>query len=673
MIALWCLSLHSATAQDICVKARQVLEKINILHVQPRTVNDSLSADIFSEFFRTLDPGFNFFISKDTGALVKYKYQLDDGNQTVCSFIDAAKPHFKRRITWYRNFIDSVLSRPMDLSKPEIGPPVIETASGISKTNRELKSRLLKELKLKVLLAVYRHAAADSNIRLRADAFNKAEPAARQRVRKNELLEIEKLLADEKAFITKVHNSYLKSIPRVFDPHSAFFTKEEMNEFDESLNPSALSFGIKLGESPMGEVTVSNIVPGSPAWNSNQVHKDDVLVGIRWNPSGEYIDLVDLDHEVIEGILNKQGEMSADITIRKTTGEVRVVKLVKEKLENEENIVSGFVLRGKGSKRAIGYISLPGFFSDANPEANGCAVEVTKEIIKLKGESIEGLILDLRFNGGGLLFEAIELAGLFIDIGPVGIVEAVGEAPATIKDANRGLIYDGPLVVMVNGASASASEVVAAALQDHHRAVIAGSPTYGKASGQDVVPLVESNPDEGFLKVTEMRLYRINGQSHQSKGVSPDFPINDLSTVVYRREEQSEYSLPPLSTNKKTYYTPLPSSFDDALKYTIKNGPVAESFAQVKAMQDVLSANVPLERQAFINFMTKLEGISKKLALGTGQQGLYSVSNNKYDATMLQLDSYHTEMNKEIIGQVTSSIYIQEVYRLLDNIITKKK
>ncbi|MEI9919181.1 MAG: S41 family peptidase [Bacteroidota bacterium] len=663
----------NSVAQDACVKARKLLEKINSIHIEPRNVNDSLSADIFSEFFQILDNDGTLFVSKDTGNLVSYRNKLD-GNEPVCSFLTASRSLYKKKLEWYRKFTDSVLAKPLDLTKTEVGPPVLDNSHDIAKTTKELKAKIIKDLKVSVLLAVYRRAAADSTILTDANAFAKAEAIARQRVKKNELSELEKFLKDDKALTSDVEDSYLKAIPAVFDPHSTFFSKEEMDEFNEGLNPSALSFGIKLTQSAMGEVSISQVVPGSPAWTSNQVNKGDVLIGLQWKPSDEYVDLADLDIESIGDIIDKPGETQAEFTIRKATGETRKVKLVKAKIENEENIVSGFVLKGKGSKRSIGYISLPGFFTAEDQEMSGCAAAVTKEIIKLKGESIEGLILDLRFNGGGSLFEAVELAGLFIDVGPVGVVELRGHAPETLKDMNRGLVYDGPLVIMVNGASASASEVVSAALQDYDRAIIAGSVTFGKATGQSLMALNEKDSTQGFLKVTQMRIYRIDGTSHQGSGVSPDFPIRDLSSVIYLREGNMPHALQPRAIKKKTYYTRWSKSFsDEVVKYWLNADTKATTSDNLSNLGKIFQENIPLERKAFVAFMKNMESISRRVGQGVGSSGIYTVSNSRFDQTVLKDDSYHAEINKEILSQVSSSIYIQDAYRLLDNLITGKK
>lgn len=665
-----CLALSvNSYSQDACVKARSILEKMNKLHIQPRNVNDSLSADIFSEFFQTLDPFGDLLISKDTGTLVRHRYKLDDGNESVCAFLRDATSMYHKKLEWYRTFTDSLLAHPFDFKNKEIGPTAVESQQAFCKTNAELRVRVRNDIKLSVLLAIYRHAVADSSVLTNINAFNKEEIAARQRVKKIEFVDIDKLLKDPKLLTAEVEDAYLKAIPAVFDPHSTFFGEKELKEFNEDLNPNELSFGIKVDETPMGEVRISQVVPGSPAWNSNQINKDDILIGIRWRTTNEYVDLVDLDAELIEKTLDG-GEASAEVTIRKSTGETRTVKLVKEKLENEENIVSGFVLKGKDSKRTLGYISLPGFFTDVNPELNGCAVAVTKEIIKLKGESIEGLILDLRFNGGGSFYEAIELAGLFIDVGPVGVVEKTGEAPIVIKDANRGLVYDGPLLILVNGASASASEVVSAALQDHRRAIIAGSTTYGKATGQTIVPLDDKNHSLGFLKITELRIYRITGQSHQAKGVVPDYPIKDLSSVLFDREEDNPHAMKPRTTNKKTYYTQWPDYFSKAVA-VMNETRAKDNTGSFDKLQEIFTSGVPLERQSFIAYMKDLESMLKKISAGS-ETNTYTVSNSKYDETTLKHDVYHQEMNNQILKQVGSSVHIQEAYRLLDKVISKK-
>ena len=211
---------------------------------------------------------------------------------------------------------------------------------------------------------------------------------------------------------------------------------------------------------------------------------------------------------------------------------------------------------------------MPGFYTDWESDyAKGCANDMAKELIKLKQEKVDGIIIDLRNNGGGSMKEAIELSGIFINAGPVAISVDNNRQPLVHKDPNMGAIYDGPLLVMVNGFSASASELLAASLQDYHRAIIVGSPTFGKASGQGVYPLIDKSyaynrshkaTQFGFTKVTTFKFYRITGASHQQKGIIPHIMLPDLFYKTASDEASLPYALPEDSVVKKTYYKALP-------------------------------------------------------------------------------------------------------------------
>ena len=253
------------------------------------------------------------------------------------------------------------------------------------------------------------------------------------------------------------------------------------------------------------------------------------------------------------------------------------VTLQREKsmLSDDNSKVRSFILKGD---HRIGFISLPAFYTDWNGEeggSNGCADDVAKEIIKLKKENIEGLILDLRYNGGGSMLEAIALAGIFIDSGPVGMTRDKEGKIYTMKDVNRGSVYDGPLILLINGFTASASEMLAGTLQDYHRALIVGSPSFGKATAQVVLPLDtlfdEKHMDrmktaDNFIKITIERLFRVNGTSAQQTGVIPDIFLDDFSETQSEREKSLPFSLVNISIDANKYYHPYPALPVDPLK-----------------------------------------------------------------------------------------------------------
>jgi carboxyl-terminal processing protease len=263
------------------------------------------------------------------------------------------------------------------------------------------------------------------------------------------------------------------------------------------------------------------------------------------------------------------------LTVRKADGQIRKVELRKESMQvDDDEHIKSFVLRN--NNQAIGYISLPAFYTDwetGSESAKGCANDLAKEILRLRKENISGLIFDLRYNGGGSMQEAVDLSGLFIDAGPVAQLNTEPGKMVTLKDVNRGTVYDGPLLILVNGVSASASELVTGTLQDYHRAVIMGSVSYGKATGQVILPLDTvirkdlkplNKQDDAFCKITVEKLYRVTGASIQAKGVMPDILLPDITSIMPKEaDEQTVLKPQPVDANK--FYTPYPVAGTAAL------------------------------------------------------------------------------------------------------------
>ena len=335
-----------------------------------------------------------------------------------------------------------------------------------------------------------------------------------------------------------VGDEYCKAIALCYDPHTEYFPLTEKEDFESQLGQEQMVFGFTCNEEDDGSLKIENILPGSPAFKSGQINKGDKLLSVQWADK-QPIDVSSGGLKQLYDVLGMSNHDKATLKVKKQDGTERSVVLFKAKSEEtgEENKVKSFLLKGS---RTIGFISLPSFYQDWENEGagiKGCANDVAKEILKLKKENIEGLIIDLRYNGGGSMQEAIELSGIFIDAGPVGQDKGRDAKVYTMKDMNRGTIYDGPLVLMVNGYSASASEMVAGTLQDYHRAVIVGTPTYGKATAQVVLPMdttvdLQKNftniQSDSYLKITVSQLYRVNGTSAQATGVQPDVVLPDI-------------------------------------------------------------------------------------------------------------------------------------------------
>ncbi len=414
------------------------------------------------------------------------------------------------------------------------------------------------------------NVSADSTV-LKTTApadFAVQEIKQRQLIKKQEVSYIKNLLITPQLFIEDLEDEYLNSIAWCYDPHSNYMNMGEKKEFETELSGSEYSVGFDVEENDKGDKTIGYLQPGGSAWRSGNLHKGDVLQKVKINEVEKEVE--DIPAAELKNIIKGNSETDVEVTVKTVTGEQKKVKLSKEKIANEEGIVKSYVLHGS---KNVGYINLPGFYSRENENAkketdltfNGCANDVSKEIVKLKKDTIAGLILDLRFNGGGSMWEAMQLAGIFIDIGPVASVKDRTAKIHFLKDPNRGTIYDGPLLVLINGASASASEFTGAVLQDYNRALIVGGTTYGKGTAQVVMPMdtnsIAFNKEAtDFVKVTVEKFYRVNGSTTQWKGVVPDIILPDLYADDIYKEKANKSALKPDDSKTGMYdaLQPLP-------------------------------------------------------------------------------------------------------------------
>jgi carboxyl-terminal processing protease len=507
----------------------------------------------------------------------------------------------------------------------------------------------------------------------------------RQKVQLIQKRAIKRILEYPSCFESYVASLFFRAYAMSFDPHTVYLSKADRDRFEAALSTENLSFGIDLDEKENGDIEIARITPGGPAWKSNELHKGDILTSLKWQEKDE-IDLAGADIDEVEALLETPGSGKLEITVRKTNGALQTVALIKEKLRADENIVKSFILKGD---KKIGYISLPGFYTEwENASGQGCANDVAKEIVKLKHEGIEGLILDIRFNGGGSLTEGINLAGIFINEGPLCVIHDRGAKPSILKDNNRGTIYDGPLLVMVNGQSASASEILAATLQDYNRAIIVGTPTFGKSTGQIILPLDTShvhpvnrskpNLQAGYAKVTVSKLYRVTGNSAQLKGVKPDVLLPDIYQNFNHREAMYPFALSSDSVARKIYYAALPPLPLQAISQkSIDRIASHPAFATVKKLNETqpkvfnetshtISLDITYLKSralAMYNWYEAIEKVREK------KTEIYTVENTRSDKELLRMDTYGKEINDHTLQSIQHSFYIEESYKIIGDLI----
>jgi len=560
LLALCCIVKFAIAQQPDILKQKAITLKrlLEEKHYQPLIWNDSASIRLYNKWLDLLDEEKLFFTTADIATLEPYKHKLDEEmNGGNWQFFNASTSLFRRRIARADSIIKVVLDKPIDLAVNESLAFPFKTFAA---TDAALIERWRKYCKWQVLRKI-----ADNNDStvLSATALATELKKAVDAQKAQEAKYIDGLLGSSDAiFIKDLQEDYLNSIAWCYDPHSNYMNLSIKDAFDTEMSASEYSVGFDIKENEKGEAEVSFLQPGGSAWRNGLLHKGDVLIAVKVGK--EFRNLAELSDEEIENAFGGTASAETELKVRTVTGETKIVKLKKEKVSSEEEVVKSYVLQGKEN---IGYIKLPGFYSREDESRDdisydGCANDVSKEIVKLKKDSITGLILDLRYNGGGSMWEAIQLAGIFIDIGPVASLKERDGKTMMLKDPNRGSIYDGPLMVLINGRSASASEFLSAALQDYNRAIIVGGTTYGKGTAQSVLPLdtLEPNPNkkyEDFVKVTERKFYRINGSTAQWKGVEPDIALPDIYTGDAFKEKAEISALKPDMT-KVAMYKPLP-------------------------------------------------------------------------------------------------------------------
>jgi carboxyl-terminal processing protease len=383
-----------------------------------------------------------------------------------------------------------------------------------------LKKKILSHIKFDVLQELLYNRSGQDEEQL----INRSTQVALNSMQRS----VTKVLHGADGFENYAGRVFIQSLSLCFDPHSLYFSPVEMQNFVEAISSQGFHFGFRLDEDLKGNVVVAGIVPGSPVWKSGEVFVGDVIDALAWQGKAK-VDALMLGIEEVEAVLMESNHDILELYLRSATGQTKKVLLKKELQENDDNIVRSTMLNGEAK---IGYIALPDFYSNWE-EAGGakCANDVAREILKLKKEGIKGLMLDLRYNGGGSLLEAVAMAGIFIDAGPMGLLkDKLGEV-VTYKDLNRGTVWDGPLLILVNGYSASASEFVAAALQDYNRALIVGSRTFGKGTSQNMFSLeagksavnfsAVGKSKTGYATITTEKAYRITGKTVQYNGITP--------------------------------------------------------------------------------------------------------------------------------------------------------
>lgn len=659
------VTLGTAQSTYNCKKVVQFKQLLDDHHVNPIVWDDAFSEKVVNQLFKLVDPQALFFNKDELQLFVANSKKLDNallvGN---CSCITELTTFYKLALNRAERLIHELEKIPIDFS---VKDTLVYNFRGNSfrTTDAMIQNQWLQRVKLSVLNEL---AASEHNAKL---LESKYKPVADKAYKKyfNVIKRKREVPGGIENFL---FNKLLNAIGKVYDPHTEFYPATEKQSFLDMLSTDQYSFGFILEDDPMGNVVIGRIIPGSSAWGMKNLHEGDVVTAIA-SSHMEKIDASLYTCEELEVVLESISK-EVELSVRKADGEHVTVKLIKQRIREDDNKIKSLVI--SNAKNRFGYVNLPIFFSKDELTQTGCAIELAKEIIHLKNAKIQGLILDLRNNGGGNLRESIDLAGIFIDRGALAITKSRNKEAETLKDSNLGTAYDGPLIVMINGASASASELFAAAMRDHNRGILVGESTYGKATGQSILFFDPTHKE--MVKITSFRFYDIKGSTHQGSGIVPDIQLPDLLNDLNYTEASQWNALEADRVQKKTYYTALAPLPIDVLRDSSSQRIIMNEFFQnlKKRKQSITTYRygsefkVPLSIEGFLHMNASLKNETDNAKPVSDQ---YVIKLTNFDQHVTGVDNFGEETFRNFIEEVSSDFYIAEVLDILTDFVQLKK
>jgi carboxyl-terminal processing protease len=528
-----------------------LVRSIENSHFEPKPLNDQFSEDVYNLYLKRLDYNKRFLLQSDVDKLSEFKTKIDDqikaGNYT---FFDLTNEILKERVGEIKEFYQEILDKPFDFSINET-IDLDEENREFQKNKKDLKAFWHKSLKYEALTRIHdqerkQEKASEDNDTLTILSFDEMEAKARKNMLKSNDRFFDRM---EKWTRDDLKEIYLNSITAVYGPHTGYFPPKDKANFDISMSGQLEGIGAQLQERD-GFIRVSSIVPGSPSYLQGELEEGDLILKVA-QENGAPVDITDTRiDEAVKLIRGKKGT-KVILTIKKLNGLIKDITIVRDVVVLEETYAKSAVIENDGVR--VGYIKLPKFYADFNKSGGRSAADdVEKEIAKLKTEKVDGIILDLRGNGGGSLRDAIEMTGHFIEQGPVVQVKGRYTPAEVMKDNDKTVSYDGPLVVMINQFSASASEILAAAIQDYDRGIILGSSSsFGKGTVQRFFELdryltagASQYRPLGAVKITTQKFYRINGDATQLKGVESDIVVPTQYAYFDMGEKEQEFVMP---------------------------------------------------------------------------------------------------------------------------------
>jgi len=660
-----------------------ILQGVKSLHFQPKPVDNTFSVQVFDLYLKDIDGGKRFLTQHDVDMLLPFREQLDD--QALAGTFrcfDISVTLLEQSLTKTQGWYREILAAPLDFTKNE----TLE-ADGKkldwAKNDEELRTRWVRWMKYEVLSRVTEEQDKQEKADFKGEKKDFATLEAEQR--KKVLDTYDKWYKRmQKLDRMKRLETYLNAVTNVFDPHTGYYSPKEKENFDIQMSGKLEGIGARL-QSDGEKTSVTEIVPGGPAWKQGVLEPKDVILKVAQGTSdAEAVDIMGWDiDDVVAKVRGPKGSR-VTLTIQKPDATEKVITITRDVVLMEEGFAKSLILRqGEGADK-VGFIYLPKFYADFTSQGmTSCAADVAKEVEKLKRENVQGIILDLRGNGGGSLRDVVQMSGLFVEDGPMVQVKNRSRKPDVMEDNdNNSVAWSGPFIVMVNGFSASASEILAAAMQDYKRAVIVGSASsYGKGTVQRFIDLDNATGDDavkplGEMKLTIQKFYRVTGKTTQLDGVKPDIVLPDFYNLVDLGERENDHPLEsttiePVPFNQNAYHIAdlgqLKKNSEARVKADATFQKIEENAKRLKRQKD--HSQYPLQATKYREWNKKQDEEAAQYENMFKPIEGFTVENLAADLTQIQADTSRMARNTDWLKDKKKDIQLFEAFNIMQDMI----
>lgn len=678
-------------------------------HYDPAAIDDTFSKGVYKDYIQALDPSKRFFLQSDLDEFAAYETRIDDMiNTKDLSFFDLTYTRLMQRIKESKNYYKDVLDKPIDYNVAETTNTDYDKLP-YAKNIAELQERWRKQIKLSTLSSLADKLDLQENkdkpagdkavtktsaeLQDAARKVDKAKEKEKVAIEKKSFTELEKETRESSlkslneyfGFIDDLNRNdwfsvYVNAIASRFDPHTTYFAPEEKDRFDISMSGKLEGIGARL-QKKNDFTEITELISGGPAWRGKELEPGDVILKVAQG-NKEAVDVVGMRlDDVVKRIKGPKGT-EVRLSVKKADGTLKVISIIRDEVEIEETYAKSSVVEKDGMK--YGIIYLPKFYINfEDPNGRDAAKDVAVEIERLKKEGVQGIMMDVRDNGGGSLKTVVDIAGMFIEEGPIVQIKSAGRKKEVLYDRDRKVQWDGPLVVMVNSFSASASEILAAAIQDYHRGVVIGSKqTYGKGTVQNVIDLNQfirnsEFGDLGALKTTTQKFYRINGGSTQLEGVRSDISMPDRYSYVKMGERDIDNAMPwdkidPANFKPWEGATNFEYAVENSKKRIAQNPEFKLIDENAKWINDRSEESVySLKLDDFRQEQKNLEEKAKKYKSIVDYKNNLTFLSLPHEVEAMKNDNLLKEKRDRWHESLSKDIYVQEAINILDDLQPK--